>query len=364
MKRRVLVFTTGMGHLSLAQAIGEAFDKKGWEVKLSYHRFAEELVYKPFYLFFPSLFKPWFEWGKKSWVRKSIPFFVRWKKRKTVERELEEFPPHLVVSTYFLYNEVLAQLKERFGFVFFNLLANPWTFHPLELSPRADLNLVYDRLAKKKAIQWGIEPEKLAVIGWPVREVFYQVKNYPQKDFSLLICGGSEGTVTVARFLPVLLTFTFPLKLILVAGRNVPLYRSFLFFKKGVEGKIWSAKGRVKVDVYRFHQRMDQLMEEVDLVAGKAGPNLIFESVAAGRPFLALSWIHGHEEGNLRIIKEKRLGWVAKEKEEVKKIIEKWVKKKDRKIIEGVKKERRRLKKTAQKITSLATNFLSPKSPA
>ena len=48
-----------------------------------------------------------------------------------------------------------------------------------------------------------------------------------------------------------------------------------------------------------------------DVVIGKAGPNLIFESAACQKPFVAISHISGNEDGNLGMIRDHNLGWVA-----------------------------------------------------
>jgi len=57
-------------------------------------------------------------------------------------------------------------------------------------------------------------------------------------------------------------------------------------------------------------------MAQSDLVAGKAGPNILFEAVAAGKPFLTLTHVHGHESGNLEIIKESDVLELLKQKPE------------------------------------------------
>jgi UDP-N-acetylglucosamine:LPS N-acetylglucosamine transferase len=51
-------------------------------------------------------------------------------------------------------------------------------------------------------------------------------------------------------------------------------------------------------------------MQAADIIVGKAGPNTLFESVATYKPFLAITHISGQEDGNLDIIREKKLGWV------------------------------------------------------
>jgi len=44
---------------------------------------------------------------------------------------------------------------------------------------------------------------------------------------------------------------------------------------------------------------------------GKAGPNVLFETVTLGKPFIATTYIPGQEEANLKFIQRHQLGWVA-----------------------------------------------------
>ena len=57
-------------------------------------------------------------------------------------------------------------------------------------------------------------------------------------------------------------------------------------------------------------------MAAADIVMGKAGPNILFESVTLGKPFLATSYIRGQETPNLDFIRRYGLGWVALEYQE------------------------------------------------
>jgi UDP-N-acetylglucosamine:LPS N-acetylglucosamine transferase len=46
-------------------------------------------------------------------------------------------------------------------------------------------------------------------------------------------------------------------------------------------------------------------------VMGKAGPNVMFEAVTLGKPFIATAYIPGQEELNLGFIRRHKLGWIA-----------------------------------------------------
>jgi processive 1,2-diacylglycerol beta-glucosyltransferase len=52
-------------------------------------------------------------------------------------------------------------------------------------------------------------------------------------------------------------------------------------------------------------------MAVADVIMGKAGPNMLFEAITLGKPFIATSYIPGQEEANLEFIRRHKLGWVA-----------------------------------------------------
>ena len=47
-----------------------------------------------------------------------------------------------------------------------------------------------------------------------------------------------------------------------------------------------------------------------DLVAAKAGPNILFETIATGTPFIATHHVEGQENGNLDFIKSTQVGFI------------------------------------------------------
>ena len=57
-------------------------------------------------------------------------------------------------------------------------------------------------------------------------------------------------------------------------------------------------------------------MAAADVIMGKAGPNMLFESVMLGKPFIATAYIPGQEQANLPFIQRHGLGWVALQSED------------------------------------------------
>ena len=62
-------------------------------------------------------------------------------------------------------------------------------------------------------------------------------------------------------------------------------------------------------------------MAAADVVMGKAGPNMLFESVMLGKPFIATAYIPGQEEANLEFIRQHQLGWVVLDSEKQRELV-------------------------------------------
>lgn len=328
--KKILIFTTKFGHKSLAEAIEEVFKKSGWEVDVFNHHFNNGFLFYNFsYIFFPSMYQTVFNLTNKSKTRKLFEKYGKFIKAGEIEERIKTFQPDVVFSTFCFYNYKIEELKNKYNFKFINLVTDPRTFSLMNLSKKAEKNLVYDQKTKKDAINYlKGQPEKVQTIGWPVRERFFlKEKNLSQKKdrLTILLCGGSLGTNAILKFLPLFLNLEKNLKLIIVTGENKLLYKTVRLFKEITRSQQLLNKNSVEIKILRFTKEIDRLMAKSDLVAGKAGPNLLFESVAAGKPFLALTHIHGQETGNLEIIKQKGLGWVAETPKEAKVVLEKIV---------------------------------------
>ncbi len=369
-RKKVLIFTTAMGHLSLAQAAKEVFDDAGWETKVYFSEFTEtNLTYKPIYLFFPTFQKSWVEFTKNKNIVNFLNYLLASNKKKEVEKAIRSFKPDMVFSTYFLYNNQINHLKKKYNFVFINLLANAINLHPLEFAPEARVNIAYDEYAIKAAKKYKLNYLNIKPIGWLTRKKFYANSysnnlSLPKKEtVTILLCGGSWGANRVIQFLPSFLKIEKNFRLILVAGSGKLLYKIFSLFKKSFDNKIITAKGNLDIEVFAFTDQMPKLMHQSDIIVGKAGPNLLFESIAAGKPFIAISHISGTEDGSLKLIKEKSLGWVAEKPREFTKILKRILKDESLlvKSIVGVRAERSRNISAGRKLIKIVKDSLGSK---
>jgi len=360
--KKALIFTTSMGHFSLAKAVEERLKKAGWKTKIHFSRFGPELTsYRYLANFLSPIWRWWFKFSQSNFVIKISRFWLSWRKKEEIKKAINEFKPNLVVSTYFIYNWNLANLKDKFHYQFLNLVADPRTIHRATVSAKADFNLVYDQAAVELLKNWQIEEEKIVPIGWMVGEKFYRADRENGKDdfFSILVGAGSWGALSTLKVLPVFLNLPQKTRLILVAGDNKLLYQIYRLFKFGIERKILKPKQELAISVFKFSRKMDQLLRQVDLVIGKAGPNFLFEAVAAGKPFLAVSWVPGQEEGNLEIIEEKKLGWVVKDRRLLPDLLKKIMTEKDfyQSALENIRKEREINRRAGEKIIRLLADL-------
>lgn len=63
--------------------------------------------------------------------------------------------------------------------------------------------------------------------------------------------------------------------------------------------------------VIKLHSNdMASLIHASDIVVGKAGPNIMFETALSGKPFIATYHIKGQEDGNIDFIRSVQLGFV------------------------------------------------------
>ena len=109
----------------------------------------------------------------------------------------------------------------------------------------------------------------------------------------------------------------------------------------------------VKIINLGWIENMTEILSQVDIVFGKAGPNFLFDVVAARKPFVAITHIGGQEDGNIELIKKKKLGWVKEGLGEAEDFLLEYLKnpeKYNQMYIKSIEKEASNNEKTMEKI--------------
>ena len=226
---------------------------------------------------------------------------------------IERIQPACIITTYpFLSYEVmrvLEQRKQRIPFAM--LLSDPNDVHASWLTERnADAIFAPTRETYDQCLHVGIDPQRVHLTGWPVRNQFYHTDgvfrtemltqlNLDPDLFTVFLQGGGEGAAKFARTVETVLHAGENVQVILATGTNAALLNHF--------------SNRKHLHALPFTREIAKYMATADVVMGKAGPNMLFESVTLGKPFIATAYIPGQEEVNLDFIRHHALGWVALE---------------------------------------------------
>jgi UDP-N-acetylglucosamine:LPS N-acetylglucosamine transferase len=237
----------------------------------------------------------------------------------TVARSLGEairqLGPQLIITTYpFLTYEVVEVLRRlKLDIPFVMLFTDPNGVHASWLTEkRAAATLAPTRETYEQALAAGFASSRLHQVGWPVRAQFSQggTDHEPRaamlkrldldpasEKFTVFLQGGGEGAAQFGRTIERVVAIDENIQVILATGTNRALLERFSNVKR--------------LHALPFTKEIAPYVAAADIVMGKAGPNMLFETVTLGKPFVATSYIPGQEQANLEFIRRHKLGWVA-----------------------------------------------------
>jgi UDP-N-acetylglucosamine:LPS N-acetylglucosamine transferase len=311
----VSIFTTKWGHFSIGKAIEESLSGLPFlKTYLNNLKLGEisEKSYMFFYRLFPPLYKIPFKAAEQEEVSQIFLKYFYKKYYYLIKESLKTQRPKIVTNTYFGFNQILQDLAVEFGFEYINVIADPRSIHKLLVSKNG-YNLVFDGKAKKTCLGHGAKKEKIISCGWFVRKDFntdFDAQTLRKKlgidknSLNLTVVGGSAGTYSVLKMFPALISPKNPVHVIFICGESKSLFKSVSAFSETFSSK------NLKITALGFKENIHEYLQASDLVIGKAGPNLLFETVATETPFFAITHISGQEDGNLEIIKKNKLGFV------------------------------------------------------
>ncbi len=240
---------------------------------------------------------------------------------RRLHRMLDEIQPDAVITTYpFLSYEVQRVIQNRsedtpVALVF----SDPYRIHATWLTERqVAATYATTRETYAEALAAGFPSEKLHLVGWPVRSQFRQNHTSSRLRvlsslglesgrFTVFLQGGHEGAAQFDRVVDSVLAANPDLQIILAIGTNEASGRRF--------------HQVANVGVLPFRRDIAPYMAAADVIMGKSGPNILFESVMLGKPFIASTCIPGQEQATLEFIRRHDLGWVALEPYQQRKLI-------------------------------------------
>lgn len=227
--------------------------------------------------------------------------------RSAVKRIVTEHPADVIVSVHPLFTApILRAFGERHP-PFVTVVTDLVTGHALWYNRNVEVCAVPTDEAKQKALEYGLGPWQVKVVGLPVAHKFCQPSQdvvslrhsmgWPVDRPMVLLVGGGEGMGPIYETARAIARQRGDFGLAVVAGRNRSL-------KRRLEAAHWP----VPTFIYGFVHKMPDLMQAATLLVTKAGPGTITEALNAGLPMVLYSRLPGQEDGNVGYVVDKGVG--------------------------------------------------------
>jgi processive 1,2-diacylglycerol beta-glucosyltransferase len=305
--------TAGIGHKKAAIAIKKAFDELALadtEVIL-----IDSLDYSP-----PSFKRSYLQiyllavnklshiWGLMYYLtdNKLVNIFVapirrlnNWLNSAGLMKYLLDEKPDVIISTHFFATEVISDMKKR-GVLSSHLLTvvTDYRLHSWWVSKMVDTYVVSNQDAKNDLLGWGIDNDRIKVIGIPAEPVFSKMsdKEKLQKEFGLekdiftvLVIGGGFGVGPIESIVKVIAGISKPVQAIVICGHNEALIAKITAIKDTTKAKI---------KVMGFVDNVYDFMAVSDVLISKSGGITVTESLIKELPIIVISPIPGQETRN------------------------------------------------------------------
>jgi 1,2-diacylglycerol 3-beta-galactosyltransferase len=225
---------------------------------------------------------------------------------------IRQFHPNAILSTNLMYSgptgAVLDFMKDRPPF--YTTVTDFTDVHAMWFNDNPDRFFVATDAARTKAIDCGIDPQKITISGIPVNPDFARnPRTKPElreklgldSQLPTLLFVGSPRVRGIFEHLEALEAVPLPFQVALIAGGDNQLFEQ-------VTQRQWAYPLRVLNKV----TNMPDWMLAADLLVTKAGGLITSEGLAAGLPILVIDFLPGQEEGNVQFILDHQAGAVVK----------------------------------------------------
>jgi UDP-N-acetylglucosamine:LPS N-acetylglucosamine transferase len=254
-------------------------------------------------------------------------------------KTLKEQQPAVVVSVHPMINHCVAKALEITGMAGTIKLVSVITDPNADLwrawgCNKCDLLVAPNDVVKEKLIGWGVDADKIEVLGMSVHPSFVKPPTIDRQDFlthlglspdAVTICinAGWAGGGNMLRIYKSLAKVKRPIQVIFLCGHNTALYE---------QAMAAAAESDIPTAVLPFHDAMYDLMSSVDMMVTKAGGLTTYEAIAKRLPlaFDMLTEPMPQERGTVEMLIEQSLAKGIQKPDEVVAIVEELNVQKDR----------------------------------
>ena len=309
----ILSASFGSGHHQANEAVGQAMmdARPGTQVRqsdfLNHITPLERMVVLGFYLgwlrYSPAIYRQYYQFTDKESGPRAIRDTYFWMGRRSLRRELNEYLPDTVVSSYPTPAAVAGHIRDRSGPPFMNtLIVTDYRIHQHWVRFETDLLLVATPEAAEQMVSRGIQADRVVVSGIPIHARYRA------------LMGANKAALRLKHGLAP------ELPLLLISGGGQGLYRSLekvvnalgqlgrrvqVLVLAGADQVGIRQQGGATVHRLGFTTDFPELLAAADLVVGKAGGLTVAEATTLSVPLVIYDPIPGQEEYNAQYLVSK-----------------------------------------------------------
>ncbi len=234
--------------------------------------------------------------------------------RRRITAALAAERADLVISVHPLQTDIVywALADSGLQIPFMIVVTDPVTASAAWFCPGADCCTVATEPARATALACGVPPERVRVVGLPIRAAFAAARGRPKPQARsqlglaadrplVLLTGGGAGIGRIALLARAvaqrLAHHPATPQLAVVTGRNANLLRQ-------LAAEDWP----LPMTLLGFVNNMADWLAASDLLISKAGPGTLAEAACLGVPVLITDFIPGQETGNVAWAQENGAG--------------------------------------------------------
>jgi 1,2-diacylglycerol 3-beta-galactosyltransferase len=244
--------------------------------------------------------------------------------RRAVKAMVKSHPADLIVTVHPYANTFALKALGWIRPPFFTVVTDIVTTHALWFDKRADRIFVPTEAARQRGLAYGMSPEKLKVVGFPIadrycvpagnKRLLRRKLGWPLDKPIILLVGGGEGMGPLAKTARAIDDSGLDIGLVIVAGRNQRL-------KSYLEAHPWENPTLT----YGFTHDMPDFMRAADILVTKAGAATITEGLNANIPIVMYAKLPGQEDGNVTFVEEAGAGVYAPTPQLVVRALTRWI---------------------------------------
>lgn len=331
--RKLLILTAGFGsgHTAAAKAIQEQLAISHPEIKteiVDIYKLLNPLKYKAVYRGYELLVKGMPKIYNCFYSRKNTE--VSDKKRKRLSSKqalklntfLKNKNPKAILSVFPDCTAIMAEYKKHFNskLILMTCITDLVTKEEW-LYKENDIYFLGTQEQKNSLIKKGYQESSLFVTGIPIRSQFNinKEKLSCRKELGLreqakvfMLMGGGYGIFPKEESFYRWLLEKENTILIALTSNNKRIYK--LLNKLKTEYK-------ERIVLFRFCRKVPEYMKSSDYLIGKAGGITLFEAISSELPIIVYQPKLGQEQENSKFVRDKKIGFVSNNTEELKQII-------------------------------------------